>query len=543
MSRQAASRPGRRRLLLLAGAFVVACSGETTTALDLRLTAAGTIEQIAEVQSVTVGGTALDLAGEETLLPSVPRVLATGEVLTLWFADSAGGKIVTVTAIGRACGSCRYGARDRVAGHTGQGPARGRGPGAAGRPDPELRCRHRQPGRGRRSWWQRRGRHGDRGHHRRRRRCGIHRRRWRGRRWHGRDGCPDSPARTGRGGGATGGGGGTGGGGAGCAAGTTGGRGGATGGAGTGGAIGGRGGTTGGGGGGVAGTMGVGGGSGASGGRGGAAGGGGGGAPGCSGTTDGVWARPHARIVSCATGQDIDCKLGNGTPCTHVNQCVSGNCVDSVCCNSACSGSCNTCASGTCAVVAAGAAPARRVARRIAATAPRPAAPPRAPATPRASRIPTAATASARRERRTAAVARWPTSARTEGASTVIAATPSAARRATCAIGRARSMCMRRSGPPPLNVVRRLPLQRHQHGLSSSAARSTRTACRETPVRTAPARPATPPARRARPPTHRPAAAVRASASTANEPDAHILACDGGRDRAAGVRRGGPRGR
>ena len=55
----------------------------------------GSIDQV-EVRSVLVDGTALDLTGEQKLFPATPRMLATGEVLTIRFADSAGGKVVTI---------------------------------------------------------------------------------------------------------------------------------------------------------------------------------------------------------------------------------------------------------------------------------------------------------------------------------------------------------------------------------------------------------------------------------------------------------------
>jgi hypothetical protein len=88
---------------LAASIALVSCGSDSATALDLRLVLTGSIDQI-EVRSVLVEGTALDLTGEQTLFPKTPRMLVTGEVLTIRFAGSAGGKSVTVTAVGLRCG-------------------------------------------------------------------------------------------------------------------------------------------------------------------------------------------------------------------------------------------------------------------------------------------------------------------------------------------------------------------------------------------------------------------------------------------------------
>jgi len=103
-------RPGRlssRRcaewLCLAASIAVVSCEGDSRTTLDVRLILTGSIDQV-EVRTVLVDGTPLDLTGEQKLFPATPRMLVTGEVLTIRFADSAGGKVVTVNAAGLQCG-------------------------------------------------------------------------------------------------------------------------------------------------------------------------------------------------------------------------------------------------------------------------------------------------------------------------------------------------------------------------------------------------------------------------------------------------------
>ena len=312
-----------------------------------------------------------------------------------------------------------------------------------------------------------------------------------------------------------------------------------------GGATGGRGGTTGGGGGGIAGTTGVGGASGASGGRGGAGGGGGTGTPGCSGTTDGVCpAGCTPCTASCTTGQDVDCKLGNGTPCTHVNQCVSGNCVDSVCCNSACSGSCNTCASGTCAVVAAGGtgSPSCSPYRCNGSSA----------------SCPTSCTSDTgvRRERllRQRHLPAAQGRRRHLHGGQRVPERPVRRRlllqrrlrrrvRRVQSVGLARDVHGGGFGGVPLHVVRRLPLQRHQHGLPDQLHEQLALHVgQHLPERQLPDLRS----RRLAVRVHQPVDLLQrlaASASTANETVAHILACDGGRDRAAGVRRRRARGR
>jgi hypothetical protein len=95
----------RRRvdwLWLAASIAVASCGSDSATALDVRVTLTGSIDQV-EVRRVLVDGAALDLTGEQTLLPRTPRMLSTGDVLTIWFADSFGGKIITVDAVGLRC--------------------------------------------------------------------------------------------------------------------------------------------------------------------------------------------------------------------------------------------------------------------------------------------------------------------------------------------------------------------------------------------------------------------------------------------------------
>jgi len=93
--------------LLAAALPVVAlasCARETATALDLKLTlnGGGSIDQV-EIQSVLVGNATITLQDEQTRFPNPKRALHNDDVLTLWFADTAGGNAVTVTAVGRRC--------------------------------------------------------------------------------------------------------------------------------------------------------------------------------------------------------------------------------------------------------------------------------------------------------------------------------------------------------------------------------------------------------------------------------------------------------
>jgi hypothetical protein len=340
--------PATRIVLWLALVAVVStCSRDATTALDLRLQVTGAIDEV-QIQRVEIDGGTVDLTGEQTLFPATPRALVTGDVVTIWFGDSAGGHSIAVTAVGRACGqavtdavttapkalakgartdvtlplvanrsaSCDGGVDRPAGGGAGGGPA-GAGGGAAGAGGGAGGAGGGPAG--------------------------------------GAGGGPAGAGGGGVGGGAAGRGGAGGGaagtqGGAGGVAGVAGAQGGAGGVAGAPGSRGGAGGSATGGSGGAGGAAGVG---GAPGSRGGA----GGSAPTCSATSDG--ACPATCVpcaASCGQNQDIDCKLGLGTACTHVNQCASGNCVDGACCNSACAGSCNSCATGTCTMLASGAA-------------------------------------------------------------------------------------------------------------------------------------------------------------------------------------------
>jgi len=83
---------------------LASCARETATALDLKLTltGGGSIDQV-EIQSVLVGNATITLQDEQTRFPNPKRALHNDEVLTLWFADTAGGNAVTVTAVGRRC--------------------------------------------------------------------------------------------------------------------------------------------------------------------------------------------------------------------------------------------------------------------------------------------------------------------------------------------------------------------------------------------------------------------------------------------------------
>ena len=86
----------------MALALVGACSKDKTTALDITLEITGMIDEI-RLDAVTVGGSPISLLGEQTLFPSSPRPLKSGEVLTIWFDDSTNGQAVVVTATGLLC--------------------------------------------------------------------------------------------------------------------------------------------------------------------------------------------------------------------------------------------------------------------------------------------------------------------------------------------------------------------------------------------------------------------------------------------------------
>lgn len=45
------------------------------------------------------------------------------------------------------------------------------------------------------------------------------------------------------------------------------------------------------------------------------------------------------------------CGKGNGSACGAANECLSGHCVDGVCCNTTCDGTCRACGTGTCSLV------------------------------------------------------------------------------------------------------------------------------------------------------------------------------------------------
>jgi hypothetical protein len=80
------------------------CARETATALDLEVMfSGGSVDQV-EIQGVTLDGATIGLQNESTLFPTPARDLRNGEVLTLWFADTAAGKDAVVTAVGRRCG-------------------------------------------------------------------------------------------------------------------------------------------------------------------------------------------------------------------------------------------------------------------------------------------------------------------------------------------------------------------------------------------------------------------------------------------------------
>ncbi|MEZ4314092.1 MAG: hypothetical protein R3F14_39230, partial [Polyangiaceae bacterium] len=67
-------------------------------------------------------------------------------------------------------------------------------------------------------------------------------------------------------------------------------------------------------------------------------------------------------LLNCGSGA---CQIANGQPCTEGSQCVSGNCVDDVCCNGPCTGTCQACtaakkgsgSNGTCGPIAANSDP------------------------------------------------------------------------------------------------------------------------------------------------------------------------------------------
>ena len=92
------------RPLLVALVLIGACGKEKTTALDIELQVSGAIDQV-RIDSVALGGRAVPLDDEQKLFPTSPqRTLKTGDVLTIWFADSADGKTVGVVAMGLLCG-------------------------------------------------------------------------------------------------------------------------------------------------------------------------------------------------------------------------------------------------------------------------------------------------------------------------------------------------------------------------------------------------------------------------------------------------------
>ena len=225
------ARPTMMRTVRWSGGLLVAlmaigsCGKDKTTALDIKLEITGAIDQV-RIDTVSLDGSPVSLAGEmTTMFPAPPRMLKTGDGLTIWFADGEDMKMVVVTATGRLCGrdasaQATTPARALAKGQTvqttltlanngtvctgtgtggagagGTGGAAGTGAGGAsgaagtGGSGGHGRQRRRQRGHGRQRW--RRGRHdGLRGHRRRRgrtrrhHRFRRHRRRSRSRRHH-----------------------------------------------------------------------------------------------------------------------------------------------------------------------------------------------------------------------------------------------------------------------------------------------------------------------------------------------------------------------
>ena len=92
------------RPLLVALAMMSACGKEKTTALDIELQVTGAIDQV-RIDSVALGGSTVRLDDEQVLFPASPgKMLKTGDVLTIWFADSADRKTVGVVGMGLLCG-------------------------------------------------------------------------------------------------------------------------------------------------------------------------------------------------------------------------------------------------------------------------------------------------------------------------------------------------------------------------------------------------------------------------------------------------------
>src|SRR5436190_15568024 len=90
--------------LLVALALAGACGkDDKTTALDIKLTVSGNIDQV-RIEQVVVGDTTVPLDSERTFPATPGRLLKSTDDLTIWFADAEGGKTVTVTAVGRLCG-------------------------------------------------------------------------------------------------------------------------------------------------------------------------------------------------------------------------------------------------------------------------------------------------------------------------------------------------------------------------------------------------------------------------------------------------------
>ncbi len=105
MTRSAMRRPIRwSGGLLFALAVIGSCGKDKTTALDIKLEITGALDQV-RIDTVSLDGIPVVLADEPTtLFPASPRMLKTGDVLTVWFLDGEDTKMAVVSATGRLCG-------------------------------------------------------------------------------------------------------------------------------------------------------------------------------------------------------------------------------------------------------------------------------------------------------------------------------------------------------------------------------------------------------------------------------------------------------
>ena len=97
------NRARHGRWVVVALALASACAKDKTTALEVKLTVTGDLDQVS-IDAIQLGTKTLDLTGEQTLFPMPARKLMATETVTIWFADSADMQPVVVTATGLLCG-------------------------------------------------------------------------------------------------------------------------------------------------------------------------------------------------------------------------------------------------------------------------------------------------------------------------------------------------------------------------------------------------------------------------------------------------------